>query len=350
MKRTFAVLDIKCGEISAIAAHWGTNNDFVLEGFFRHSAKGISKGIVKDASRATDSIMGIISKLREKTGRKIHEVYTTVSSPSIEIVTSSGTLLLSKFGREVFHSDVNRCVRVGSVIKLPRDMDPLHKLIRQFTLDGEKGIKNPVGLEGVKLDVNIDIVAIKTSVLTNLNKCISLSGLSAEGIILSGIANSYRAVSNEDAVRGVALLNVFRDMTEFEFFYKENLTTCKAYAGGVYENSFPSQKIIPHNLEDIGELMANEPGWENVKEIIVVSEDELKDDLIRQMEAQLNRPVKEGTCMSRPFEYLPADRMAYIGCLGILDHLHEERKSRKIEKNTFKRIVRMFIGFMDKYF
>ncbi len=350
MKKTFAVLDIKCGEIAAIAAHWGKNNDFILEGFFRSPARGLSKGMVKDAASATDSITGIIAKLREKTGRKIHEIYTTVSSPSIELVTSSGALLLSKYGREVFHSDVLRCMKVGSVIKLPRNKDPLHKLMREFFLDGEGGIKNPVGLEGVKLDVLIDIVAIKTSVLTNLNKCVSLSGFSTEGMILSGIANSYRAISNENAVRGVVLLNLYRDITEFECFYREHLTACKVHPFGVYENAFPSQAIIPENLDVLSESLTMEPGWKDVKEIIVVSEDELNDELIKKLEEKLHCPVTEGKCLSRPFEYLPADRMAYIGCLGILDHLREERKTRKSEKNAFKKVLRQVTSFMDKYF
>ena len=99
MNKYFAAIDAGSKEISAVAARWNKSGDYVIEGYCRAPSKGFRKGLVTDTALAADTISRVMKKLREKTGKNIHDVYAGVSSTSLRIVPSSSVHLLSKFGR-----------------------------------------------------------------------------------------------------------------------------------------------------------------------------------------------------------------------------------------------------------
>ena len=183
MSKCFAAVNASSSAITVVAARWNKNGDYILEGFARIRSKGFNKGIVMDASLATDSVALVLDKLKKTTNKNIQDVYVSVSSTSVEIRSSIGTLLLSKFGRNISERDISKCVEVGAAVKLPLDREPLHTVIMGFSVDGDREIKNPVNLEGVKLGVNVNIVTINSSVINNMAKCITHAGFIPSGFI-----------------------------------------------------------------------------------------------------------------------------------------------------------------------
>ncbi len=350
MSRYFAAIDANTNEITAIAARWNKNGDYILEGFCRSSSRGFRKGVITDAALAADSIAGVLNKLREKTGKRIHNVYASVSSTSVNIVPSRGDLLLSKYGREILGNDVKKCIRIASTVKTPIDKEPLHSIMQGFSVDGEKEIKNPLNLEGVKLGAEVNILTINSSALSNMAKCISQAGFFSEGFVFSGLAVSYRVLTEEDRQNEVGLLEINKDLTEAMVFKKGHLNSCKVFPLGTSDIIESDGTINAENAEKLLSRVNSLEGWRNVRNVIVTGEGSLKHDLIESIERSFPVPVRAGACISKPFEDLPPERTGYIGSLGVLDHLQEEKKKQKREGNYLRRGIARVLAFIDRYF
>ncbi|MCK4852056.1 MAG: hypothetical protein KAS86_02970 [Candidatus Omnitrophica bacterium] len=350
MRRIFAVLDLKCEDISAVAARWGRNGEYIPEGFSMSRSRGIHKGVITDMALAADSISNVLQKLKKKGAGRIRDVYASVSPASVGIVSSSGTLLLSRYGREISRPDVEKCIRVGSIVKLPLGTEALHRIVREFSLDGQNGIRNPARLEGVKLSVDMNILTVDSSVVRNLNKCIALAGFAASGVIFSGIAYAHRTLTEKDKENGVALVNMCKDLTEALVFHKRILTACKVFGPGMDDVFAADNSVKKKEMDRLMTVLRSLEGWPLIREIVITGDAALRDDILGPLEDLSGCPVRFGSCISRPFEDLPADRIGYIGCLGMLDYLHEEEKARRVKRNLFKETSHKVLRFLDKYF
>ncbi len=350
MSRYFAALDAGSSEITAVAAKWNKNGDYSIEGFCRSSSRGFSKGLVTDTALAIDSVAGVMDKLKEKTGKKVHELYAGVSSTSVGITPSSGVLLLSRYGREVTETDIKKCLGAASIIKTPIDKEPLHSIVQRFSVDGEKEIRNPLNLEGVKLEAEVNILTINSSALNNMAKCISQAGYFPEGFIFSGLASSCRVLTDDDKKINTCLLDINRDLTEGMIFCRGHLAWCKVFPVGTADLVEGSGSVNMDNLEKLASRVISLQGWNNVRSMVVIGEGGLTHDLVESLERSFPVPVRAGTCIARPFEDLPPERIGYIGSLGILDYLQEENKGRMRSGNVLKRGFHRVLSFMDRYF
>ncbi|MFH1847386.1 MAG: hypothetical protein ABH869_07530 [Candidatus Omnitrophota bacterium] len=350
MGRYFAVLDAGCQGINAVAAQWGKDSDYTIEGFCRGASKGFRKGRAIDVSMAVDSISGVLDILKGKTGKRIQDIYMGVTSVSIEVTPSSGILVLSKYGREVTLKDIARCKRIASTIKLPINREVLHGTVKGFYLDGEVNIKWPVNLEGVKLGVDMNVITVSSSVLSNLSKCISLAGYVPAGFIFSGFASACRVLDFEDKEEGTALIDISSDMTEILIFSEGLLADCKVFSSGTQDFCLKNDGINGNLIEELCSRITGLPYWQKVNKISLIGEGSLKDSLIETLEERFNIPISTGVCKVRPSEDLPADRMGYIGSLGVLDYLTEERRTTQTDRSIIPRGINAVMGFIDKYF
>lgn len=350
MSKYFAVLDIGSSEISAVAARWNKNGDYVIEGFCRVPSKGFRRGLVTDQSLATDSVAGALNKLREKTGKKVRDVYAGVSSTSVGLTNSSGALLLSKYGREITSNDVKKCVKIASTVKTPLDKEPLHRIVKGFSIDGDREVQDPLNLEGVKLEADVNIITINSSVLRNMSKCISQAGFLSGGFVFSGLASSYRVLNEEDLRTNIAVLDISRDLTEIMVFSRGKMISCKVLSSGSGSALTDSGNIDPGGIEGLFSKASSLKGWTDVRKILVTGEGALNHELIESLEEVFDFPVKAGTCIAKPFENLPPDRAGYIGSLGMLDYLQQEKKGQKQAGNLPKRVYYRILNFIDRYF
>ena len=322
----------------------------MIEGFSRSHSKGFRKGTVTDVSMATDSIRQALNKLREKTGKNIHDVYAGVSSSSVGIIPSTGTLLVSKYGREISETDIAKCVEIGSSVKIPLDKEPLHRIVRGFTVDGEREIKNPINLEAVKLGVNMNILTVNSSVLHNMSKCISQAGFMSAGFVFLGIASSRRVLSDDDRQSGVALLDVGGELTEAMIFDKGVLSNCKVFSLGLSDVQMEDGSMDPDMSRDLVGKIASLAGWDKIRKVVVIGQGAFISEFIELLEKLFGLPASAGNCISKPFEDLPHERTGYIGTLGILDYLHEEKLKERSERNIAKRTFNKVLNFVDRYF
>ncbi len=133
-------------------------------------------------------------------------------------------------------------------------------------------------------------------------------------------------------------------------FVRGVLTGCKVFSLGasdiVLEDGHVDDSPVGKAVLSIQAL----PGWDKVKQLVVTGDGTLEDDLIESLEKKFRHPVRVGMCAVKPFEDLPPERMGYIESLGILDHLHAERKKKRQERNIFRRTFNKVTGFLERYF
>jgi len=346
MSRYFVAIDPDPAGITAVSARWEKNGDCTPESFCRVSSKGFTRGEVADLARASDSVIEVMEKLRENTGKVPQDIYAGVSSPSVRLMPSSGMVLLSRYGREITPADIIRCEDIASTVRIPLDRVWLHRMVKGFSIDGDGPVKNPLNLEGVKLGVDMNILTINASVTRNMSKCISQAGFVPAGFVFSALAASNRAVP-EDARQGGALfLGIHKDVTEAIVFSGHGVADCRVFA----QDTAGGEGMDTAVLEKMFDRIRSLSGWDGVIKTVVTGEGALMDGVIERLEALLGIPVTAGTCAVRPLEDLPVSRAGYIGVLGILDHLQEERRHTRTPGRGLQRIARNVTGFLDKYF
>ncbi|MBD3426207.1 MAG: hypothetical protein GF409_03130 [Candidatus Omnitrophica bacterium] len=350
MNKYFAALSVNGNELSTVAARWNKNGDYILEGFCRTPSKGFAKGMVVDQSLATNTVSAALNKIREKTGKKIRDVYLGVSSTSVDLVSSTGIVLLSKYGREITGNDLTKCVKIASTIRTPLDKEPLHRIVRGFSIDGDGHIADPLNLEGVKLSADVNIVTINSSVLRNMSKCVMQAGFLSVGFVFSGLASSYRVLNEDDLKTDAAVFDISSDLTELMVFSKGRMIGCKVLSAGSGSVLTENGKIDTEALDRLPERVIALQGWSKVERIVITGEGVLNPDLIEAVDELFTQPVKAASCIAKPFEDLPPDRAGYTGSLGILDHLQQEKKAERMGCNILQRGYYRILSFIDRYF
>ncbi|MBD3379889.1 MAG: hypothetical protein GF408_05445 [Candidatus Omnitrophica bacterium] len=352
MNKLFASMSIGCDEISLVAARWNRKADYIKEAFSRSEAEGLSRGIVTDAEKAVRSIQRAVKKLRDKAGKEIHEIYSSVTSEDLEIIPSGGMVLLSRYGREVTARDVRRCVGIARAARLPLEKEVLHYYVKGFSIDGNKEIKNPIGLEGIKLEAKLNIAVVRSSVLRNLSKCISLAGYFPAGYVFSATASSKRVLSPDEIEEGVTLLDICGDLSEATYFkngipegHKNITVSGKDLVLRDGSLCGRSVKDLAGSLRDLAEAAGG-----NTPKVVVTGEGAMAEGLIEEIENDYEGSVVSGTCFAGPYEDLPPERAAYIEALGVIDHLREERKKDHLWGGYLRQAFNSALIFLDKYF
>jgi len=350
MKKQFAVLHSGSNELRAVAGRWTGKGDYVLEGFYRSPSRGIREGMVTDLPEAADSVSKCLNVLKERTGSSFRDVYSSVTSLSVDIVPSSGDMLLSKYGREITPSDIKKCVELGSVVKLPLDREPLHNMVGEFSVDGERNIKDPVSLEAVRLGVRLNIITINSSALRNLEKCINMAGYLSAGFVFSGLASSFRLLSREEKARGTALVRVSEELTEVVLFNRGVMAGAKVFPSGEMDLVRGDGTVNAEALESLLKGMTSMDRWGEMNKVIALGDGIMRDALIEELERSFDLAVEIGSCAVKPFEHLPDDRMGYVVSLGMMDYMQQDMQKRRTADSLLGNTFHRAVEFLDRYF
>ena len=345
----FVAIDPGAFDMTTVAFQWGKSGDAIPSAFTRTSCRGFRNGVVINLKDAITSVSGAMASIKEKIGSNVQDVYCTISAAGIRVSPSEGTLLLSKYGREIFERDIKKCVEIARAVKISLDREVLHSVITSFKVDDEESIMSPRRLEGVKLKANINNITINSSVIKNISKCISQAGYIPSGFVFSGLAASFRALDEQDKKSGVLLMNVCSELIETVIFFEGILVDCKVFQTGTNEVVVEDGIVEEALIKDILEKLRLMSGWNRVKKIVMIGDAVLNDNFIEQVEQYFPVPIKAGKCLSKHFEHLPPDKTGYIGSLGIVDYLQEKRHLKK-RSSGWRLFAEHVSGFVDKYF
>jgi len=214
---TIAGLDIGTTKTCAVVAVNGPDGLEIL-GIGEAPSTGMRKGVVTDLEATVHSIEQATEKAERMAGVHISHVYVGVTGEHVTSTNNRAVVAVSGDEREVVSADVRRVVDASKIINLAADRQIIHALPRHFTIDGQDGVMDPVGMSGGRLEVDTHIVTGGSTFITNVLKCVHRAGLEPAGIIFEPLASSAATLLPEEKHVGVILLDIGGGTTDIAVF------------------------------------------------------------------------------------------------------------------------------------
>lgn len=241
-----AGLDVGTTKICAIAGEV-TDEGINILAVSSAPSTGLKKGVVIDIDATAGSIRKAIAGITEQTGVQVNEVYIGIAGSHIKSIGSYGAVGIK--GKDVTPEDVDRAIDSASAVYVPLDREILHVLPTDFILDGQDGIKDPVGMAGVRLEVKVHIVTGAVASVQNLLKCCERAGLQVSDIVLQPLASSEATLTPEERDMGVALVDIGGGTTDIAV-YKDGWlqhTAVLGIGGNHFTNDISVGLRLPFN-------------------------------------------------------------------------------------------------------
>jgi len=177
---------------------------------------GLKRGVVVNIEATVDAISRVVQEVEVMADCKIAEVYTGIAGSHIKSFNSNGMVAIKD--KEVSTMDVERVIEVARAMPIPADQQILHILTQEFIIDGQDGVREPIGMSGVKLEVKVHIVTGAVSAAQNVVKCVRRCGLEVMDLILQPLASSYATLSDDEKGLGVCLVDIGGGTTDLAVF------------------------------------------------------------------------------------------------------------------------------------
>jgi cell division protein FtsA len=214
---TVCGLDIGTTKTCTIVAINGSAG-LEIVGFGESPSLGMRKGVVVDLDETIRSIEAATEKAERMAGLHFNEVFVGITGDHIRSTNNRAVVAVSSDDREVTSGDVRRVVDASKIINLPSDRQIIHALPRYFTVDGQEGVSDPVGMAGGRLEVDTHIITGSSSFITNVLKCVQRAGLEALSVVFEPLASSAATLLQEEKQVGVVLLDIGGGTTDIAVY------------------------------------------------------------------------------------------------------------------------------------
>lgn len=212
-------LDIGTSKIVAIAGELNSADRLNVLGIGSHhftTSKGLKKGVVISIESTVDAISRAIAEVETMAGVKVSEVYTGIAGAHIRSKDSDGTIVVRD--KEVTQQDVERAIEVANATKISADDQILHTLVQEFVVDGQDGVKEPIGMDAHRLVVKVHLVTGAVAAVQNIIKCVRRCGLEVVDLVLQPLASGYAVLSEDEKNVGVCLVDIGGGTTDVAIF------------------------------------------------------------------------------------------------------------------------------------
>lgn len=206
-KRIITALDVGSSKICTVIASVSEGSDKPqVIGVYSHPSAGVKKGVIVNIDEATNAIAESIAAAERMAGITVSSVYATIGGKHITSINSRGVVAVSK--DEINEDDTYRAIENARTISIPPSREILHIIPREFIVDSEGGIKDPIGMSGTRLEVDTHIISATTTALQNLVKCIQQNGLSVDDVVFTGWSSSHAVLTDTEKELGVTILDI----------------------------------------------------------------------------------------------------------------------------------------------
>ena len=194
--------------IRIVIAQYGPEQKIQIVGAAQVSAEGISKGKITSLEDATSSLSSALEKAERLTGLPVQSAWVGISGSHIVAQRSKGVVAVSRSNGEVSEEDIARAVEAARTVAVPPNHEILHVIPHTFNIDNQMGVKDPLGMTGIRLEVEAQIIQGLSSQIKNLTKCIYRTGLDIEDLVLSVLATAESTLTSRQKELGVGLINI----------------------------------------------------------------------------------------------------------------------------------------------
>jgi len=399
-------LDIGASKVCCLIGTASKNNiiDVLGYGITHHDC--LRHGIPVDIRGLSEAISTAVYEAEDSSAKKVQSVFVNISGPHIKGISSRGEVIISDRDNEITKRDVERVITNAKSIHMPYERDIIHLVEKGFSVDGEKGIVNPAGMFGLKLETDIYLITAKMSIIDNLKKAVRQAGIGIEDYVISGFATASCVLSEHEKDLGVILLDIGADVTEILVYLHGNLVHLSSLSLGgdnitkaisdrlvIPEGSAERLKIEDGTLEDpptgdkitivvdsrkktisrktltdiiyaeyenvlntIRDDLLNSPyALEASNGIVICGQPVMMDGVLEMAEAILNFPIKIGHVMGLGTSSTPLPSHIYATAIGLLKKGAGKRRSKTTilslgPKNVVLALVERARNLYEDYF
>jgi cell division protein FtsA len=209
-------LDIGTSKVVAIVGELTAEGSLEVIGIGSHPSRGLKKGVVVNIESTVLSIQRAVEEAELMAGCEISHVYAGIAGSHVRSLNSHGIVAIRE--REVTPGDVERVIDAARAVAIPADQKILHIIPQEFLIDHQEGIKEPIGMSGVRLEAKVHMVTGAESAAQNIVKCVQRCGLTVEDIVLEQLASSHAVLSDDEKELGVCLVDIGGGTTDIAVF------------------------------------------------------------------------------------------------------------------------------------
>jgi len=214
-------LDVGTTKICAVVGEVVEGNKIDIIGIGTSPSKGLRKGVVTNIESTVESIKKAVEEAELMAGVEINSVYAGIAGGHIKSFNSRGVIAIKN--KEVTHADINRVIDAARAVAIPLDREVLHVIPQEFIIDEQDGIKEPLGMSGVRLEAEVHIVTGAVTSAQNIIKSVNRAGLHVIDIILQPLASSEAVLTSDEKELGVAVVDIGGGTTDIATFVNGSL-------------------------------------------------------------------------------------------------------------------------------
>ena len=214
-----AALDIGTTKIVALVIAIDTDGRLFVLGSGQAPAEGLRRGIVVDMDKTVKSLRKAIGDAELVTGTTIDSVTVGIAGEHVRSINSHGVVAVSRTDNEITAADVKKAIEAARTVAIPVDREIIHVIPQSFSVDDQSGIKDPVGMSGVRLEVEAHIVTASVTSAKNIYRALERCNLAVDHMVLESLAQQSVLLTDDDVENGAAILDIGGDLTNISIFF-----------------------------------------------------------------------------------------------------------------------------------
>ena len=201
-------IDVGTTKVCALIGEVGRDGRLTIMGHGTVPSLGLKKGVVVNIDQTVRSIADAVERAERLSGWKIDRAFVGVGGQHVESLNSTGQVAVTAHHREVTREDVNRAIEVARAVSIPSNREVLHVERRGFIVDGQEGVKDPLGMSALRLEVETHIVTASATAVQNLTKCVAQAGVKIDELVTNSLASAEAVLTDTEKELGVAVADI----------------------------------------------------------------------------------------------------------------------------------------------
>ncbi|SYZ72779.1 Cell division protein FtsA [Candidatus Zixiibacteriota bacterium] len=217
--KLIAGIDIGTTKIRALITESTEENHPVFLGYGSVPAQGLRRGVIVNMEKTIQAISKAVEDAEMMAAVHIDSAVAGIAGDHIKSINSQGVIAVGRSDNEITDADVRKAIEAASAVAIPADREIIHVLPQQYSIDEQNGIKNPVGMTGVRLEVEVHIVTAAVTSAKNIYRSLERCEINIDHLVLQSLAGAYATISNEEQDLGVVLLDIGGELTDVAVFF-----------------------------------------------------------------------------------------------------------------------------------
>ena len=209
-------LDIGTSKVVAIVGQTAADGTLEIVGLGSQPSRGMKKGVVVDIEATVRSIQRAVEEAELMAGCHIHTVYAGIAGSHVRSLNSHGIVAIRD--REVAQADIDRVIDAAQAVAIPADQKTLHVLPQEYVVDNQEGVREPIGMSGVRLEAKVHLVTCAVNAVQNIEKCVRRCNLEVDDVILEQLASAHAVLTEDERELGVCIVDIGGGTTDIAIF------------------------------------------------------------------------------------------------------------------------------------